>query len=547
LGAVPHPIGLQLRRAHNHLDPDSEVFVAIMNDLDEIGTSDAATIPNPDYLPDLIFFSNVWQERKPWIDGVPNEYQPQAQTRNLATQRVHVDLLVSDIERFAGGLADSMLDIVENRLRPLLDMYADATAAVPLVLSEWNGGGGVSAKPPAVIRGSAILKLVGTTYDEYTIPVIDLVSRDGTLDQLIDVLGRAIAGLRERAAPSSRAALIADDGPLLCHLVDQTYQRVPVDDVDPVILAFAGLRALARNVDHAEDQLERLMRESLGLAMHRLDAWITSLASRRLADLRRERPSGIQVGAYGWLLDLSKSDDPTSQGFIHAQSLSHAATAAVLRSGWSAFGTSSEEWPLSVNVSSDRVRGANWILDGVRNGQDLARLLGARLERYLHDGHLDVWIESVRGAVLTVTGAAGLPSAVVDGLLVARAYSEVEPSTVEGQLRAAIDGLPAPPGARPIERAAVIEACNRVADDLDSVADLLMVESVHSLLQGNIDLAAAALSATGGGDGSIPPMRSTATQRDIQLVEHRILVALSPEVGSDPVSAVAAAEPRVST
>ena len=40
---------------------------------------------------------------------------------------------------------------------------------------------------------------------------------------------------------------------------------------------------------------------------------------------------------------------------------------------------------LSVNLSSERVRRAKWLVDGVRNGQSLEVLLGYLFERGLHD------------------------------------------------------------------------------------------------------------------------------------------------------------------
>ena len=169
--------------------------------------------------------------------------------------------------------------------------------------------------------------------------------------------------------------------------------------------------------------------------MYRIDAWVTAIAAARLAAKRRSRPAGVQLGGYGWLLDLAKSDDPISQGFIHAPSLPHAASAAVLRSGWSAYGTASGETPLSVDLSSETVRGGHWVLDGVRNGQDLAESLGARLERYLHDAHLDDWIETIRIAALQARGIAGEPTAIVDGVLAARAFSRVAPTDQEAAFR----------------------------------------------------------------------------------------------------------------
>src|SRR4029453_2115885 len=51
-------------------------------------------------------------------------------------------------------------------------------------------------------------------------------------------------------------------------------------------------------------QLDLLLRAALDLSSHRLDAWITSFATKRLKYMRRERPAGAYIGSYGWLENL---------------------------------------------------------------------------------------------------------------------------------------------------------------------------------------------------------------------------------------------------
>jgi hypothetical protein len=159
-----------------------------------------------------------------------------------------------------------------------------------------------------------------------------------------------------------------------------------------------------------------LIAEVLDLATYRFDAWATSLATRRLSELRQERRTGIRLGGYGWIEDLRpgaalqevvplpanttgplyRSD--ANKGYLQAPSLAHAATAAVLRSGYLAErpnGDSGDN-PFAVDLSSDRVHRAKWLLDGVRQGQPLGALLGYRFERGLHDQGLDRFIHRFR-------------------------------------------------------------------------------------------------------------------------------------------------------
>jgi seryl-tRNA synthetase len=51
-------------------------------------------------------------------------------------------------------------------------------------------------------------------------------------------------------------------------------------------------------------QLERLLAEALDVCSHRLDAWITAHAVRRLEALRSEQPTGTRLGGYGVLHDV---------------------------------------------------------------------------------------------------------------------------------------------------------------------------------------------------------------------------------------------------
>ena len=139
----------------------------------------------------------------------------------------------------------------------------------------------------------------------------------------------------------------------------------------------------------------------LDLASHRLDAWVSAMATRRLAALRTRKALGVRLGGYGVLENVRPaSGAPASHGYIHAPSLGQAATAAVLRSGHLAH-LGGPDAPLALDLSSRRVHLALALLEGVRNGQPLGALLGYRLERGLHEGHpglaLDRYIAALRG------------------------------------------------------------------------------------------------------------------------------------------------------
>jgi hypothetical protein len=182
-------------------------------------------------------------------------------------------------------------------------------------------------------------------------------------------------------------------------------------------------RALAAPHDPALDALltlpestrQALLAEAMDLATFRFDAWATSLASRRLAALRQAHPTGVRLGGYGWVeqvrraapLEAVPTPPPgvstplsprsaTNKGYVHTPSLGHAAAAAVLRSGYLSQEHAAGEKPFAVDLSSERVHRAKWLLDGVRQGQSLSALLGYRFERGLHERGLDRYIHRFR-------------------------------------------------------------------------------------------------------------------------------------------------------
>jgi hypothetical protein len=57
-------------------------------------------------------------------------------------------------------------------------------------------------------------------------------------------------------------------------------------------------------------KLQRLLMEHLDLCSHRLDAWISGMIFQRIQIQRASKPTGINIGAYGWLLGLVPGGSP---------------------------------------------------------------------------------------------------------------------------------------------------------------------------------------------------------------------------------------------
>jgi hypothetical protein len=285
--------------------------------------------------------------------------------------------------------------------------------------------------------------------------------------------------------------------------------------------------------------LDQCTREVLDLGSYRLDAWISSFAHRRLDDIRRDSPAGgILLGAYGWVEEVRPAGTTPAPapagGFVHAPSLAHATTAAILRSGFlSHRGTG--RGPFEIDLSSQRVRLGLHLLDGIREGQPLGALLGYRLERLLHENQLDDRIQRIRqnfplGSPSVPEGGAqeSIPSGnVVDGLALLRAY--------HGQPTAWMTWIP--PEIEPFVK--------RLDDAQDALADLTLAESVYQLSRGNSLRAGATLDAIARGDAPPPDVEFVQTPYAGTGLTHRLFAVggdAAPGWASTP---RAHAEPRL--
>jgi hypothetical protein len=318
-----------------------------------------------------------------------------------------------------------------------------------------------------------------------------------------------------------------------------TGTRPGLDGVRRVVTALDRLRGAS-----GED-VEWGLRGLLDLYWYRLDAWLTGLATARLAELRRARPAGSYVGCFGWVEDL-RPDPPgrDSVGYVHTPSVAHAVAAAVLRSGHLAHRDAGAN-VLAIDLSAQRVRVGMAVLDGVETGQPLGALLGYRLERSLRerDPLLMRYVLPLRrlaplrhtDAELTEPVEAIAARDVVDGVALLERWRAA--GGREAVLTAA--------GVLATHRARVSAVIDEVDDALDAVADLLLSESVYQTVLGNQERARAALAALDRQERPVRPA-VVATPRSAATVTHRVLVVLrdgaAPGWPADPRSA---AEPRL--
>ena len=340
-------------------------------------------------------------------------------------------------------------------------------------------------------------------------------------------------------------------------------------------------------------RLERLFTEHLDCCNYRLDAWITALVNFKLQESRRTSPTGgnkkskgIYLGAYGWLLDVKPENkvlqpvllnaeldaifkpgdgsslvsDSTNLGFIHAPSINQAATAAILRNAYDSNKSAGSGNPFALDLSSDRVRIADSFLEGIRNGQSLAALLGYHFERGLHDkyslglGEVDKFIYPLRKVFPLVANKLADTSDddasietiearnVIDGLKFIQFVQENGVKSYPFGV-AASKGLPAATAA---EAQAISDELKAIAEINDAVSDLVIAEQVYQTVKGNMTRAAG--NADAFSKGNYPPdVEVMDTPRTGITLTHRVglqlnAIAVAP-VGAHPRTA---AEPALS-
>ena len=396
---------------------------------------------------------------------------------------------------------------------------------------------------------------------EYTAAAARLLSRQPggpPLDSLLRE--RELVNLNPATAATTWRMLLTRPSEATGGLAPAAFLKSQSAFADDALAPLAELAAaLAHLQPLAPETLQRLLTSTLDCASHRLDTWITSLATSRLAAMRAQRPAGLSIGGYGWVLNLKPAagqipvatpEDESGSvfamredcGFIHAPSVMQAQTAALLRNAHLTHARGDAPDHFAVDLSSRRVRLATVLLDGVRQGQPLGALLGYRFERRLHELRLDDAIDDFRPlAPLTPVNAtpAAKPAEsiaarnVVDGLKLNELDQRVRKrgEMASPELRALFTRC-----------AAALDALD---DAVDAVSDAVVAETAHQAVRGNILRTAATLQAIASGETPPPELEVARTPRSGIALTHRIVVLFSAAVPVAPQSPRAAADPHL--
>jgi hypothetical protein len=344
-------------------------------------------------------------------------------------------------------------------------------------------------------------------------------------------------------------------------------------------LAFTGtireqLAALERLKDEPTARLERVFADHIDCCSYRLDAWLLGLVNFQLTAMRNLHDGlpvpprqGIYLGAYAWLEEVkpepreltpvSLTDpelvrrfggdppllrDSVNQGYIHAPSLNHAVAAAVLRNGFISNASRHNGQTLAVNLTSERVRTALAMLEGIRAGQSLSDLLGYQLERGLHDRHamaeIDKFIYKLREAfplranrLRSTKTAEGVPIEAIEARNVVNGLALVEHIQATGNKVYPFGRTDLPPTDTQAQADAINTEVDRLLESHDAVADLALSEGVYQAVLGNYDRVASTYDAYARGNFPPEPEVVRTPLNGIGLT-HR--VGLHLQAGADP-------------
>lgn len=276
--------------------------------------------------------------------------------------------------------------------------------------------------------------------------------------------------------------------------------------------------------------LNLLVNETTDLVTYRMDVWRLSLVNQRLNTLRGikngtlDRKKGLFLGAYGWVENVKRQtnlvpvapptsdnqfptnivQDKNNKGFIHAPSLNQAVNGAVMLSAYTQRAEKQTQDPLSVNLSSERVRTALDLMDGIRNGQNIGVLLGYEFERRFRELYpnpaINQYIYNLRNAYPLdrfVTEVTPDPSVVdksiarnvVNGnklidLLKEDKYAEI-------LTKSGISGDPA--------QSFLKQSIDWIWNLMDAIADISTTEGIFQIVQGNDEKGGATVNALSKG------------------------------------------------
>lgn len=261
----------------------------------------------------------------------------------------------------------------------------------------------------------------------------------------------------------------------------------------------------------SEDVLRKQIVEFFDLFNYRLDAWLMGLLNNKLRRRMEKGRHRIALGCFGWLFNL-KEEDAFTYGcideYILAPSVNQAITGAIMRSSYnySIKDGKTHNYDMSVNLSSERVRSAIRIIEGIQNGLSLGAILGADMERLIHEAYkadpnmeLDSCIFKLRQRYPLVEADCERKSTEASEITVLNGAMMLEEYAIAKEKKKVKEWLTNGEGlnlfAGDVKQSKKIDKLMKIIDiiddERDALTDVVLTESVYKLTQGNTEASTA--------------------------------------------------------
>lgn len=290
------------------------------------------------------------------------------------------------------------------------------------------------------------------------------------------------------------------------------YQSVPLLDTEDdgvassVIMSGESpkfpqlMEALRKDItkeEASDEKLRQCILEFFDLFNYRLDAWLMGLLNYKIRTSLNKNGHKLSLGCFGWVFNVKESlkkDEERKNEYILAPSVNQAITGAVLRSSYNnSLRNKDRDYSMSVNLSSERVRSAIRIIEGIRNGLSVGCILGSDLERLIHEAYkkdsrceLDACIYPLRCMFPLVPqkidGKTADDITVLNGASLLEAYRKANNKLKWLKGLRLFDDLNAT-----LKYQTLLQLIDRIDDEYDALTDVVLSESVYKLTQGNTD------------------------------------------------------------
>ncbi len=473
--------------------------------------------------PELVWNSLMLENRHSDAESWHSTLQSNAQTAlsemGFETNVIPKILLHSfsstEAESDVGLAADNSYDNSLNNLGDSNENYIDwlLNSDLQSVIDEDFSSLGADT-PPKSLMYKALRQSLLTEYWTFAADLLELTNDERRLTEFFND-GTIIEG---GDAPDGGALTIGKEkttyfaqeysgtGEIISEIIDRG-GYAEMDTGNNIVSVRSDLTLLS---GLTSKELNLLFNEQLDINTHRLDAWMLGPVQQRLKYLRNTLPgtsyanrkTGTYIGSYGWLMNVAEQTPNTTQQtnkFMLAPSINQAITAALLRNGYDLSNNFISSELSAVNLTSERVREALFIIDGLIKGNSLGEILGYQFEKGLQNNYqLTAFIDDIRNQfpfteITTKSNSDSLKSirarGVVNGLKLIQQFQNNEPvlaTNFEDVFGSTLNS-----NTDSQEKSDIIDSAKRICAIMDALGDLAVAEGVFQIVQGNYERAGA--------------------------------------------------------